>query len=207
MCTSLSIAELPPLTLCTVQLDSSEGQDNVFLMSNNGSEPAIIRRGILKELFLPRSAFLRGRNSVLGFCAWTIRISCYRSRERATEHIIWDILAMNIFVEAKGTRNILRVAALRQLYMQQLWWCPPQWWWLVVQGTWIFRIFGSSPGLVKHLLSLPLLGLESQRYSKQTMWKYVFQICNQLSFSQLVILSSLTFILKCILQSWSEKST
>ena len=155
MCTSLSIAELPPLTLCTVQLDSSQGQDNVLLMSNNGSEPAIIRRGILKELFLPRSAFLRGRNSVLGFCAWTIRISCYRSRERATEYFIRDILARNIFVEAKGTRNILRVAALRQLYMQQLWWCPPQWWWLVVQGTWIFRIFGSGPGQASAVLATP----------------------------------------------------
>ena len=116
MCTSLSIAELPPLTLCTAQLDSSQEQDNVLLMSNNVSQPAIIRKGILKELFLPRSAFLRGRNSVLGFCAWTIRISCYRSRERATEHIIRDILALNIFCSSKGEiRNILRVAALRQL--------------------------------------------------------------------------------------------
>ena len=116
MCTSLSIAELPPLTLCTVQLDSFQGQDNVLLMSNNVSELAIIRKGILKELFLPRSAFLRGRNSVLGFCAWTIRISCYRSRERATEHIIRDILALNIFCSSKGEiRNILRVAALWQL--------------------------------------------------------------------------------------------
>ena len=116
MCTSLSTAKLSSLTLCTVQLDSSQGQDNVLLMSNNVSQPAIIRKGILKELFLPRSAFLRGRNSVLGFCAWTIRISCYRSRERATEHIIRDILALNIFCSSKGEiRNILRVAALRQL--------------------------------------------------------------------------------------------
>ena len=73
-----------------------------LLMSNNVSELAIIRKGILKELFLPRIAFLRGRNFVLGFCVWTIRISCYRSRERATEHIIRDFLARNFFVEAKG---------------------------------------------------------------------------------------------------------
>ena len=180
-------------------------------MSNNVSELAIIRKGILKELFLPRSAFLRGRNSVLGFCAWTIRISCYRSWERATEHIIRDILALNIFCWSKrGDKKYFEGCCFMTaspLYMQQLWWCPPQWWWLVVQGTWIFRIFGSSPGLVKHLLSLPLLVLESQRYSKQTMWKYVFQICDQVSFSQLLIWSKLTFSLKCISQSWSEKST
>ena len=130
MCTSLSIAELPPLTLCTVQLDSSQGQDNVLLMSNNVSQPAIIRKGILKELFLPRSAFLRGRNSVLGFCAWT-----EREQQSTLSGIFWP---GTFLLKQRGDKEYFEGCCFMTaspLYMQQLWWCPPQWWWLVVQGT------------------------------------------------------------------------
>ena len=206
MCTSLLIAELPPLTLCTVQLDSSEGQDNVFLMSNNGSEPAIIRRGILKELFLPRSAFLRGRNSVLGFCAWTIRISCYRSRERATEYFIRDILARNIFVEAKG----IRVAALRQL---ALYICSSCGGVLLNGGGWWCREPEYSgylaPALAWSSICCPCHSWvwNPKDIRSKPCENFQFQICDQLSFSQLLIFSRLTFSFKCILQSWSEKST
>ena len=118
-----------------------------------------------------------------------------REQRRTLSGIFWP---WTFLLKQRGDKEYFEVCCFMTaspLYMQQLWWCPPQWWWLVVQGTWIFRIFGSSPGLVKHLLSLPLLVLESQRYSKQTMWKYVFQICDQVSFSQLLIWSKLTFSL------------